>query len=221
MQLQLELARAYMAVGNVQADGHGVGLGNPAAAIESYGRASALLDRIPTAGEGTFYNLGASILGTDGGHTAFYNPTSAGHSKLYAYGGASGCNGGKVSFSGGSTAGAAHVYLSGNGELDVSYHTGELALGSLDLNGGLINTQVGKSLTTLSVAELELHSTDVYFEFNGDFSYEEGYIILKASSLKESDKYYFKNNSPQQDVTTDFTVDDGKLIVTFYKKSEA
>ncbi len=175
---------------------------------------------VPTAGDGTFHNMGACKSGADGGCTKFSGASSAGNARLFAYGGANDCNGGKIAFYGESSGGAAHVYLSGNGELDIRDHTKGLTIGSLDLSGGIIRTQVGATPTPLTlVTELVLNSTHTYFQFYyGDYEYDTPYTILTAPKLYKFKADHFKNYNPPEGVKTTFTIDGDDLKVTFHKE---
>ncbi|HEY5220242.1 MAG TPA: hypothetical protein VIJ16_10565, partial [Gemmatimonadaceae bacterium] len=76
----------------------------------------------PTAGSGTFLNLGATVQGAGGGQTVFDSTASAGNAQLIATGGVNGGEGGSIVFEDQSSGGAATVLLSGNGTLDISYY---------------------------------------------------------------------------------------------------
>jgi hypothetical protein len=174
---------------------------------------------VPTAGDGTFHNLGGQGRGVAGGYTVFKNTTSAGNAQLIAYGGASGGEGGRVMFHDDSSGASARVKLYGNGVLDLRHHTGELTIGSLELTNGLIYTQLGTKLTSLTVSEnLALNSASATFSFwkGHRFKFNTPYTILAAANLSSFTAAQFSGTSVD-DVQPTFTIVGNKLQVSFNK----
>lgn len=176
---------------------------------------------VPTAGKAAFYNLGADIQGAAGGYTVFSGAVKADSATLIAYGGINGGYGGRVLFMDQSSGGSAAVQLSGNGELDISYHDGGLTIGRLELNSGIIRLSLGSSPTTLTVAaELAIISRYINFSFrkkrDGGFELDTPYTILVCDKLSQYSKEVFRGNSIDN-VDPDFTIEGNELKVTFRK----
>ncbi|OMH37944.1 hypothetical protein [Motiliproteus sp. MSK22-1] len=176
---------------------------------------------VPTAGEGTFFNLGGYSPKATGGYTVFSGTSSAGSATLIAYGGSNGGYGGRIVFYGESSGGAANVQLFGNGELDISDHTGGVTIGALEMTGGVIVTQLGNSVTRLTVSgELTLKSTDVSFSFwtsdSAGFEFNRAYTILSTSNLSGLSAGHFSGNS-LEGVEPTFSIVGDDLQVTFVK----
>ena len=186
-------------------------------AIYGTGKAS---KKVPTAGEGTFYNLGATIKGASGGYTIFAGASSAGSSRLIAKGGTNGGYGGRIMFTDQSSGGSAHVQLSGNGELDLSYHTGTLTIATLELNGGNIVTSLNTKGVSLKVSkELSLHASHVTFVFmqkDPSFKLNTAYTLLSAPNLTRFKANQFKGK-PVNGAQPIFTIVGKSLKVTFKK----
>jgi hypothetical protein len=174
-------------------------------------------NNVPTAGDGTFINEGGNTSGATGGYTTFSGASSAGNAKLIANGGSNGGGGGQIVFSYNSSGGTASVQLSGNGELNISEHTGGLSIGTLDLTGGIISIQLGTNVTGLTLSgKLTLNSTQATFTFceGGGFAFNTPYTILTASNLSSFTAAQFNGNSVQ-DVEPTFTIVGNDLQVSF------
>jgi autotransporter-associated beta strand protein len=108
---------------------------------------------ISTAGNGTVTNNGG-VSGADIGATEFQGTSTAGAATLIANGGTGGGMGGVILFANASTGGTARVEVSGNGNLDISFHsTPGMTIGSIEGTGnvflGANNLTVGSNnLTT-------------------------------------------------------------------------
>lgn len=170
---------------------------------------------VPSAGNGTFYNLGAYLAGAGGGYTTFSGTSSAGNAILIAYGGTDGGYGGKIAFYDNSSGGTASVYLADNGELDLSYHTGGLTLGNLDLAGGIIRIELGANPTSLTLTgELAIRD-DTTFSFQGSgIASGTPYTILTAPDLGDCSAGQFSGNSVDGMAPT-FAIVGNDLQVTF------
>lgn len=175
---------------------------------------------VPTAGDATLFNLGAYEDKAVGGYTAFSGTSSAGSAKLVAYAGINGGYGGKIAFYGESSGGSSEIQLVGNGELDIGSHTGALSIGSLELSGGLISTQIGDNLTTLSVTGALKVSSDDSTEFSfwtkkgGGFAVNTPYTVLKSAALSTVDAGCFSGNAVEG-AEPSFTIVGDELQVTF------
>jgi len=176
---------------------------------------------VPTAGNGTFINQGGYTSGTVGGYTTFSGTSSAGNAQLIAIGGTNGGNGGQIAFYDDSSGGAASVQLFGNGELNIGDHTNGVTIGILDLTGGIISTQLGTNLTTLTLSgELILKSAQATFSFwnkdGGGFEFNTPYTILTTPNLSSFTESQFSGNSIEGTEPT-FTIDGNNLKVSFNK----
>ena len=177
---------------------------------------------VPTAGDATFINLGANIPGASGGYTVFSGSASAGNARLIAYGGIDGGYGGQIVFYDDASGGAANVALFDNGELNIGDHTNGITIGSLDLSGGIISTQLGTNLTRLTVSgELSLKSTHTTFSFwkkdEGGFAFNTPYAILTNADLSRFTAAQFKGNSIEG-VAPTFTIVGNELQVSFLQE---
>ena len=154
--------------------------------------------QFPTADKSTILNLGGRGDKVTGGYTVFSGQTSAGQATLIAYGGINGGYGGKISFYDQSVGGTAKIILTGNGELDLADHSGELTLSSLELTGGIISVQLGSQTTSLNLSEsLSLtSSTSFYFWTNsqGGFAANTHYTLLTAPNLSQVTVDQFEGN---------------------------
>ena len=172
----------------------------------------------PTAGEATCINLGATSAKAAGGYTAFSGSSTAGYATLIAYGGTNGGYGGRIEFSGAASGGSAKVQLFGNGALDICASDKGVTIGSLELTGGVIVTQLGTPVTTLTVSEtLTLDSNNVAFSFwkseSPGFEFNTPYIIL-CGDLSGVEEACFSGNCIDG-VEPTFTIVGNELQVTF------
>ncbi len=186
-------------------------------------RSSSSPSKVPTAGDGVFHNLGGDGPGIAGGYTSFKNTSTADNATLIGLKGSGGGAGGRILFYDGSTGGTAFVTLEGDdgGEgaaiLDISYHTGELSIGKLSVDGGVVKTQVGTYLTKLSLTdELILLSSVVTFSFYGGDGFRTGtaYTLLYAPNLHDYSADQFAGNNVEG-ATPRFSISDNELQVTF------
>jgi hypothetical protein len=178
-------------------------------------------NNVPTAGDAVIINLGASIAGAAGGYTQFSDSSSAGNARLVACGGSDGGRGGQIIFYDDASGGTASVELYGEGELKIGDHTGGLTIGSLDLNGGVISTQLGTRTTCLTVTgELNLNTGCATFSFwkkeGGGFAFNTSYVILTGANLSGYTAADFRGNSIEG-VAPSFTLVGNELQVTFQK----
>jgi hypothetical protein len=176
-------------------------------------------NNVPTAGDGTFINLGASSSGAAGGYTVFSGASSAGNAKLIAYGGSNDGYGGQIVFYDNASGGTASVALFGNGELNIGDHCNGITIDSLDLNGGVINLQLGSNLTSLTVSgELILKSTYATFSFwkkdHAGFAFNTPYTILTNANLSHFTPAQFSGNSIEG-VAPTFSIVGNDLLVNF------
>ncbi len=174
---------------------------------------------VPTAGDGTFFNLGGYSSKATGGYTVFSGTSSAGNATLIAYGGTHGGYGGRIVFYGESSGGTANVQLFGNGELDISDHTKGVTIGALELSGGIISVQLGTNPTGLTVSGgLTLYSTYTTFSFwkqnEGGFEFNTAYTVLTNANLAGLSADQFRGNSIDG-VAPTFTIVGNDLQVTF------
>ncbi len=138
---------------------------------------------------------------------------------MIANGGTNGGLGGQVVFYDQSTGGTARVVLSGNGELNIGSHTGALIVGSLDLTGGIISTQLGTGTTCLNVSgNLTLQSSQTAFAFwtkdGGGFTLNTLFTVLTAPNMSGFTPGQFTGNSVQGVVPT-FSIAGNALQVCF------
>lgn len=111
-------------------------------------------DVAPTAGNATVINLGGNGENIAGGYTSFGKGSSAGEATLIAYGGSNGGYGGKISFYDNAEGAGSSIQLFGNGELELGYYNGTLAIESLTVSGGTLSMQVMDSaITGLQVSD--------------------------------------------------------------------
>lgn len=174
---------------------------------------------VPTAGNATLINLGAYIDQAAGGYTVFSGTSTAGNATLVAYGGTGGGNGGKIAFYDETTGGTATVLLAGNGELDIGNHTGGVTIGSLEMAGGVIVTQLGTGTPCLTVSgELTLLSSQATFSFwakdGGGFALNTPYTILTGPGVAGLTAGQFSGNNVQG-VAPTFAIVGNQLHVIF------
>jgi hypothetical protein len=179
-------------------------------------------NNVPTAGDSTLINLGGSVSQATGGYTVFSGTVNAGNTTLIAHGGTNGGYGGRIMFSDSASGGAAKVQLSGNGELDIGYHTDGVTICSLDLAGGIIVTQLSLKTPTLTVTgNLSIHSNCMTFSFKtnekGGFACNTPYTILTNANLCKFKKEQFSGNSIES-IEPTFSIVGNDLQVTFSKK---
>jgi hypothetical protein len=178
---------------------------------------------VPTAGDGTFHNLGACIPNAAGGYTLFSGTSSAGNATLISYGGSNGGYGGRITFYDDSSGGTAKIQLFGNGELDIGNHTKGITIGALDLTGGIISIQLGTNLSNLTVSgELTLNSNQATFSFwikdQGGFAFNTPYTILTNATLSKFSPELFSGNSIE-DVEPTFSIVGDDLQVSFIRRN--
>jgi hypothetical protein len=198
-------------------------------------------DNVPTAGSATFHNNGGTDSEVSGGYTVFKDTTNADKAKLIAFGGTNGGYGGRIVFYDSASGGTASVQLSGNskvatenGTLDIAYYVQPtLKIGSLEMDGGTIETSLGTDNTRLEVAgNLTLKGTpatatfkfsykkkyDSKYDENDDTSFEldKTYTILTAPNLSSFNEDQFRGNSLDE-VEPTFTFDGNNLQVSFKK----
>jgi len=178
--------------------------------------------KYPTAGSGTFINLGANASKTAGGYTVFSGMSTAGNATLIAYGGTNDGYGGRIVFYDVSSGGTAKVQLFGNGELDISDHTKGVTIAALDLNSGIIGIQLGTTATRLTVkGDLSIKSSHVNFSFRkkdkGGFAFNTPYTILTNVNLASFKPDQFSGNSIEG-VEPIFAIVGNDLQATFVQK---
>lgn len=157
-------------------------------------------DKVPTAGDGTFINEGASVEGAAGGFTSFSGIASAGNARLIAHGGVKGGKGGKIVFSDWASGGSSHVHLSGNGELNLCGLRQSISVAILELAGGMIAMTLGTAAFGLSLTDkLILHSAAVAFNFSQDqaasLEFNRSYQVLSAPNLSCFNEGQFVGNA--------------------------
>ena len=180
------------------------------------------ITNVPTAGSAIFYNKGSSVSGAKGGYTQFSDTSTAGNATLIASGGTNGGYGGRIVFYDQSSGGSASVKLFGNGELDIGDHTNGLTIATLELTDGIISTQLGTNVTSLTLSsELILKSKLVTFSFwnkdDGGFEFNTPYTILTSPNLSGFTAAQFCGNS-LMDVAPTFTITENNLQVSFKQK---
>ncbi|SEQ76302.1 hypothetical protein SAMN03080615_02678 [Amphritea atlantica] len=176
-------------------------------------------ENFPTAGSATIFNLGGCTSGAAGGYTVFSGQSTAGSASLIAYGGTNGGYGGRIVFYDQSVGGSAKVCLFDDAELNIAYHTGDLTIGSLEMTGGVIVTQLGSQMPALSIAgALYVNSTQVSFHLdklkNGGFAFNTPYTLLTCSELCHMTAERFRANSIDG-VEPSFAIVGNTLQVTF------
>ena len=178
-------------------------------------------DKVPTAGEGMFINEGAFVDGAAGGYTSFSEISSAGNSRLIAYGGGNGGKGGKLIFNDWATGGTATIQLFGNGNLDLSGMKQEISFGVLDVAGGVITMALGTNdfRIDLSVC-LILNASVLTFTFlprnTTGFEFNRSYTILSAPNLSSFNSEQFVANA-MQGVLPTFKIAGNTLEVSYSK----
>ncbi len=178
--------------------------------------------KYPTAGSGTFINLGAYTSKTAGGYTVFSGKSTAENATLIATGGTNGGYGGRIVFYDASSGGTAKVQLFGNGELDISDHTKGVTIAALELNSGIIAIALGSNVTRLTVKEdLSIKSTHASFSFrnkeNDKFAFNTPYTILTNVNLASFTPDQFSGNCIQG-VEPNFAIVGNDLQVSFLQK---
>ncbi|MAY42858.1 MULTISPECIES: hypothetical protein [unclassified Neptuniibacter] len=156
--------------------------------------------QVPTADQATFINLGADSPKAKGGYTLFSGNTTAANATLIGYGGSQGGYGGRVVFYDQATGDKAKVQLFGNAELDISYHTSGVTIGSLELSEGIIVVQLGTLVTKLSLSgELTLKSPYTTFSFyynaKGGFELNTPYTVLTCANMSSFTSEQFSANT--------------------------
>lgn len=208
---------ASATINNYPAVNAGCAAGYTEFAVFGSGKAGS---EIPTADEATICNHGGNSDKASGGYTVFSGNVTAANATLIAYGGRNGGYGGKIAFYGESTGGNATIKLYDNGTLDIGDHTGGITIGTLELSGGIINTQLGSKLTTLTVSgELKLNaSTTFSFRVSekSGFEFNTPYTILTNRGLSSLSAEQFSGNSIDE-VEPTFSAVGEDLVVTFVK----
>ena len=203
--------------------------------------------RIPTAGNASIYNIGGKSQGVAGGTSLFSDTSTAGDARIFAHGGHDKGKGGSVTFKDFARAGSARlvaeggtkggqggqivfldksegenaqIKLSGNGVLDVSQHTGKLALSILEVSDGTIAMQLGSKTSSLEVsAELILRSEKMKFAFSqeaGKFKFNTKYTVLTCPNLQHYKVERFTGNS-MAGVRPSFSMAGNSLKVEYKK----
>jgi hypothetical protein len=170
----------------------------------------------PRAGRAVLINEGGSVHGALGGVTTFYGNSSAEEATLIAYGGQNGGCGGQIVFGDQSVGGAASLQLYGNGTLTLRDHQGPLSLGSAQLSGGVLSTQLGSSPTTLTLSGLlSVAAGPVTFDFVLGDGFQSGtrYPILTASNLGSFPLSSFAGVAPSG-LSPTFSIDGSTLYVS-------
>ena len=185
-----------------------------------YGEGQAI-NGVPTAGEATLMNLGGYSENADGGYTIFSGTSSAAQSTLIAYGGSNNGYGGRIAFYDDASGGSARVHLFGNAKLDLANHNSGITLGMLELNGGIIELQLGRLTTALTLSgTLKLNASEATFflltEENGGFEFNTVYTLLTAANLSEFTSQQFVANSIEGIAPT-FTISGNDLQVSYVK----
>ena len=175
-------------------------------------------NNVPTAGNGTFYNLCGKVEGAAGGVTKFYATSRAGSATLIAYGGDAG-EPGQIQFGDKTLGESASVQLHQGGILSLSYHTGGLSIGQLTVyEAGTIKQQLGEHTTDLSVHESLRISGDAVLTFDfyakGEIEPGQPFTVLTASNLSDYSEDSFKGNRVC-DLEPTFRIDGDKLVVVF------
>jgi len=178
---------------------------------------------VPSAGDGTFFNLGGYASQASGGYTVFSGKSTAGNATLIAYGGNNGGYGGRIVFYDEASGGTATVKLFGNGELDIGYHKKGVTIGTLDLTGGIIATQLGNAAVGLTVsADLLLNASHATFSFRkkdeGGFAFNTTYTVLTSNHLSNYEADRFRGNDIAG-VAPTFAIVGNELQVTFFNDS--
>lgn len=176
---------------------------------------------VPSAGNSNISNFGADIPRAAGGYTEFSGCSSAGAATLIAYPGSNGGYGGKIAFYDQSSGGAARIRLFGNAELDIGNHTQGVSIAELELNDGIIVTQLGNKTPLLTVSnKLLLNSFQVCFSFwkkeQSEFEFDTRYAILNYAGLSKYSTDRFSGNWIDG-VEPSFHIDDDTLYVSFHK----
>ena len=175
--------------------------------------------KVPTAGSGIFNNYGGNVSNAKGGYTEFSNTTDAGNAQLIASGGTNGGYGGRIIFYDQSSGESASVQLFGNGELIIGDHTNGLTLKTLELTDGIISTQLGTNVTSLTLSgELVLKSKRTTFSFwnkdGGGFEFNTPYTVLSSPSLTGFTADQFTGNK-LEGVEPTFAIAGKSLQVSF------
>lgn len=193
----------YGAAGNTQFSIYGSGAANGG---------------VPTADNATFYNLGAFIEGAAGGYTTLSGNCIAASATFIAESGVNNGKGGNIQFTGNADGASCRIQLLGNGQFDISQHTGGVSIGTLNLTGGIIRTTLGSVTTLLTVTDALNMNLDVMFAFcrtdNGGFEINKSYAILIAPNLGIYSIDQFSGNS-LDGIEPSFDMDDDTLYVAF------
>jgi hypothetical protein len=196
--------------------GNGCAAGYTEFAVWSDNDDDTIAANVPTAGNATFHNIGATVSGAYGGYTSFADNTTAFKANLIAYGGSNGGYGGKVAFYDDSVGGASKIELTGNGELDVSYHNTGLTISSLSLTEGVIKIEPSSDYNGITVVdELVINSETTSFYFEGDdIKANMNFALLTASNMSDFSIDRFTGNN-LNGMTPEFSINGDTLFVQF------
>lgn len=172
----------------------------------------------PSGAGGTFINLGAFAQGASGGSTIFSGTSRAENARLIATGGVNGAAGGSIVFYDAATGGAASVWLSGNGTLDISgYGQATLTIGDLEFAPGCIRTILGSTTPCLVLSgTLAIAGSPAafYFKTGPGFAADTWYTILSAPNLANFSATQFSGNATSAGSPT-FRIAGTELQVSF------
>lgn len=176
----------------------------------------------PTGANGTFYNYASHYSeSSSAGHTILSGTSTAGDATLIAYGGTDGGAGGYIAFYDDAEGGNATIQLNGNGQLELGDHTGDVTIGTLQLNdGGVISTQLGTNTPALKVKQPLVMSTtnpltfSFWTEKEGGFTPGTHYTLLNAPNLSGFSLEQFSGNSVEG-MEPSFSFSGNDLLVTF------
>jgi autotransporter-associated beta strand protein len=116
---------------------------NNGAMASGGGSGSIVLDGSVFVGGGTFINNGSPVSGGKGGTLVNQNSFVTGPATLIANSGSGGGGGGEILFAGSSSGQGARVAVFGNGNLDISFHTVALTIGSIEGDGNIFLGRLG------------------------------------------------------------------------------
>ena len=175
----------------------------------------------PTAGSGTFMNLGATVEGANGGQTSFTATCSADAVTLVATGGTKGGAGGQIAFYDKADGGTCTIQLDGTGTLNISdSHQESLTINELICSGGVITTSLGEYTIRLQTHSLQMQASPLMFNFvAGDgFEPERPFAIFATKNLPDYSTDHLKGNS-LHDLSPEFRIEGDMLLVRFMEQS--
>lgn len=187
---------------------------------DSLNSENTITDKVPTAGNARILNIGSNIKNAGAGYTTFSDNTDAGTAKIIALSGADGGEGGQINFYDDATADNASIELNGNGTLNIGDHVNDLTIHSLEVNKGIISTQLGNDVIALKInGDFKLNSKIISFSFwkkdAGGFEFNKTYTILKSTTLNSLNEKQFSGNAICG-VEPSFNILNNTLQVTFY-----